>query len=146
MHRILLTLTVVGLCLLPVVARAQAAAPVLAATEAAPDEIERGVFLGLDVGPAFLTGAPAPSGSNSGSFDVTASSTDGESGISGYTFPTAAGMGSGWSVSGSGATRTYTYSSGAAQPGSQTVTATNNAGGTASSTFTVTGDSNAPTI
>jgi len=45
--------------------RAQAAAPVLAATEAPPDEIPRGFFLGLNIGAAFLTSAPAPSGQNS---------------------------------------------------------------------------------
>ena len=65
MHRTLLALTVVGLCLGSGAARAQAAAPVLTAAEAPPDEIERGVFLGLDVGPSFLTGAPAPAGTNS---------------------------------------------------------------------------------
>jgi hypothetical protein len=45
--------------------RAQtASAPILAATEAPVDEVERGFFLGLDVGPAFLTSAPAPAGAN----------------------------------------------------------------------------------
>jgi hypothetical protein len=83
--------------------------------------------------------------SGSGSFDIGASSSDGESGIAGYTFPTAAAMGSGWSVSGSGATRTYSYSAGAATPATQSVTATNNAGGIASSSFSVNADSTAPT-
>ncbi|HTS83425.1 MAG TPA: adventurous gliding motility protein CglE [Myxococcaceae bacterium] len=45
--------------------RAQTAAPILASTEPPVDEIERGVFFGVDIGPAFLTGAPAPSGGNS---------------------------------------------------------------------------------
>ncbi|HTL23333.1 MAG TPA: chitobiase/beta-hexosaminidase C-terminal domain-containing protein, partial [Mycobacteriales bacterium] len=72
-----------------------------------------------------------------GSFDVTASSTDGDSDIGSYTFPSAASFGSGWSVSGSGSTRTYSYTPGAATPGSQSVTATDNAGLTASSNFSV---------
>ena len=64
-----------------------------------------------------------------GSFDVTASSSDADSGIGQYTFPSAASFGSGWSVSGSGDTRSYSYSPGAATPGSQIVTATNEASG-----------------
>ena len=65
MKRTLLALTLVGLCLGSTAARAQASAPVLAATEAPVDEVERGVFFGLDIGPSFITGAPAPSGGNS---------------------------------------------------------------------------------
>jgi hypothetical protein len=64
MNRTLLGLAVVMTMLSAVPARAQASAPVLTATEAPLDEIERGVFLGLDVGPSFLTEAPAPSGGN----------------------------------------------------------------------------------
>ena len=73
----------------------------------------------------------------SGSFDITASSTDGDSDIASYTFPTAASFGSGWSRSGSGATRTYSWTPGSATPGTQTVTAANNAGLTASADFAV---------
>ncbi|HXY84198.1 MAG TPA: Ig-like domain-containing protein [Gaiellaceae bacterium] len=54
-------------------------------------------------------------------------------------------MGTGWTVSGSGATRTYSYTPGSATPGTQSVTASNGAGATASSSFTVTSDSTAPT-
>ena len=55
-------------------------------------------------------------------------------------------MGSLWSIAGSGATRTYSYTSGAANPGSQSVTATNNAGGTsAGGSWTTQADSAAPT-
>src|SRR5439155_10010863 len=80
----------------------------------------------------------------SGSFDVTASSSD-DTGIQDYTFPTAGAMGASWTPSGSGATRTYTFSAGAAEPASQTVTAAKNAGRTANSSFTVSPDSTAPT-
>ena len=73
----------------------------------------------------------------SGSFDITASSTDGDSDIASYTFPTAASFGSGWSRSGSGATRTYSWTPGSATPGTQTVTAANNAGRAASADFAV---------
>ena len=85
-----------------------------------------------------------PSAANGG-FDLTASSTDSDTGISGYTFPTAGAMGTNWSVSGSGATRTYSFTPTAAEPGSKSVSAANNAGGSASSNFTVTADSAAPT-
>jgi hypothetical protein len=64
MNRTLLGLAVVMTMLSAASARAQATARVTAATEPPLDEIARGVFLGLDVGPAFLTEAPAPSGGN----------------------------------------------------------------------------------
>src|SRR5207244_8072442 len=51
----------------------------------------------------------------------------------------------GWSVSGSGASRAYSYSGTPTEPsGSQTVTATNGAGLTASNSFTVSADTAAP--
>ena len=85
-------------------------------------------------------------GAATGGFDVTASSTDADTGVASYTFPTAGAMGSLWSIAGSGATRTYSYTSGAANPGSQSVTATNNAGGTsAGGSWTTQADSAAPT-
>ena len=63
-----------------------------------------------------------------GGFTVTASSTDPESGVS-YSFPT---LPTGWSQTGSGATRTYTYTANPTAPtGNQNVTATNGAGTTA---------------
>ena len=85
-----------------------------------------------------------PSAANGG-FDLTASSSDADTGISGYTFPTAGSMGANWSVSGSGAARTYSFTPTAGEPGSKSVSASNNAGGSASSNFTVTADSTAPT-
>ena len=75
-----------------------------------------------------------------GSFDVTASSTDGQSGIASYSFPTLAGF----VASGSGATKTYTLNTPTEADGAKTVTAQNNAGRTNSSTFTLTADSTAP--
>ncbi len=106
--------------------------------------------------PANATGGAYYSGSGTtvyfnpaaatGSFDLTANSTDPDTGITGYTFPTApAQMGTNWTVAGAGATRTYTYTTGAATPGSQTVTATNNAGNTNTTNWTTQADSTAPT-
>jgi hypothetical protein len=67
-------------------------------------------------------------GATSGAFTVTASASDTESGISSYSFPSS--LGTGWSVSGSGSSRTYSWS--AANPptqnGAQNITATNGAG------------------
>ena len=84
--------------------------------------------------------------SGAGSFDITASSTDAETGVGSYTFPIGALMGLNWTMSGAGATRTYSYTSGAATPGAQTVTATNGAGTTgATGTWTTQSDTTAPT-
>jgi len=83
-------------------------------------------------------------GAANGGFDLSASSTDSDTGIAGYTFPSAASFGPHWSVSGSGASRTYSYAATAEEPGVQSVTATNGAGATASANVTVTADSSAP--
>ena len=81
-----------------------------------------------------------------GTFDITGSSTDADTGIASYTFPSAATMGTNWAVSGAGATRTYSYTAGAGTPGAQNVTATNNAGLTsATGSWTTSADSTAPT-
>ena len=54
-------------------------------------------------------------------------------------------MGANWTIAGAGATRTYSYTAGAATPGSQSVTATNNAGLTSTAgTWTTQADSTAP--
>jgi hypothetical protein len=78
----------------------------------------------------------------SGSFTATASSTDSGSGVSGYTFGTAPT----WTVTGSGANRTYAWTSSSTNPGPIGVFASDVAGnsGTATS-FTPTPDSTLPT-
>src|SRR5207245_1666065 len=70
-----------------------------------------------------------------------ASSSDGQSGVASYTWPTV----SGWTGSGgSAAAHTYTLN-GASGNASVSVTATNNAAGTSSAgTFSITADSTAP--
>ena len=54
-------------------------------------------------------------------------------------------MGASWSASGSGASRTYSFVAGAAEPGTKSVDAANGAGSSSSSNFTVSADSTAPT-
>lgn len=80
----------------------------------------------------------------SGGFRVTASSADTTSGTTGYGFPT---LPSGWSGN-SGGTGIHNYSWSSANPtapsGSQTVTATNNAGRQWTTSFTATPDSAGP--
>jgi hypothetical protein len=95
---------------------------------------------------ATATGAGAsvfyrPGGS--GSFRVNASgSTDAESGFFNYLFPS---LGSGWTTTGTTTTTTYTYNGTPSVPSSPAVTASNNAGLTSTTPFTVTPDSAAPT-
>jgi hypothetical protein len=88
-------------------------------------------------------------GAASGTFTLTATSSDPLSGIASYAFPS---LGTGWAVTGSGSSRTYTWSSAnpATNPGPFTVTATNGAGlvssgSSATDPFAVTVDSTAPT-
>src|SRR5207302_3583235 len=78
-----------------------------------------------------------------GSFDLTPTSTDNESGVASYSFPN---LGFGWSRTLSGGTATYSFASSAADPTEpNNVTATNNAGLTSGATsFTVTADGTAP--
>jgi hypothetical protein len=83
-------------------------------------------------------------GATSGGFQVRATTADTTVGISGYAFPV---FPTGWSSSSEGtATRNYAWSAPnpAAPSGAQTVTATNNAGRQAASSFTVTADSTGP--
>ena len=77
-----------------------------------------------------------------GSFDVTASSTDGQSGILDYGFPVLAGF----TGSGAGATRTYTLATPTEPNGAKPVTARNQALlSSAATNFTLTSDAAAPT-
>ena len=80
-----------------------------------------------------------------GTFDLTASSSDSDTGVASYGFPAGSALGSNWSGSGSGATRTYSYTATATSSGTRSVSATNNAGRSASSNFDPTADSTAPT-
>src|SRR5207248_8188064 len=84
-----------------------------------------------------------PQGSNSASFDVTATSSDTESGIASIAFPTVFGSDS-LTDSTSPYSQTYSWTASASASGSKTVTATNGAGSTTTSTFTVTPDTTAP--
>jgi hypothetical protein len=86
-----------------------------------------------------------PSGTNTGSFDVLATTSDAESGIAKVTFPAATGMTGGGDVTASPYQTTYNWSASATATGSQTVTARNNAGFTASATFTLSRDTGGPT-
>ncbi|MCA1683739.1 MAG: hypothetical protein LC708_01225, partial [Actinobacteria bacterium] len=86
-----------------------------------------------------------PAAAGGGSFDVTASSTDNDSGVASYSFPAGSSLGTNWSGSGTGATRTYSFTPTATTNGAQSVTASNNAGlASSAATFTPTADSNAP--
>ncbi|MDX6484081.1 MAG: hypothetical protein QOE95_1852, partial [Gaiellaceae bacterium] len=78
-----------------------------------------------------------------GGFNLSASSSDGESGVASYAFPA---LGAGWSASGTGASRAYSFTNAAADPAEpNNVTATNNAGqSSAPASVTVTADSSAP--
>jgi hypothetical protein len=80
----------------------------------------------------------------SGRFTVTAAAADGESGIASYTFPNAAGF----TVLGSGPSRTYSFSTApTTPPAALTVTATNGAGLTSpAASFTLVPDATPPTI
>ena len=83
-------------------------------------------------------------GAASGQFQVTAAgSTDTESGFASYSFPAAA---SGWSISGAGASRTYSHSGAPTDPAEpNNVFATNGAGlNSGNVSFTVTPDSTGP--
>jgi hypothetical protein len=67
-------------------------------------------------------------------FMVTMTTSDTTSGITGYVFPN---LGTGWTSTGTGNERTYTFGSTAVSTGVQTITVTNNAGLTSSATFTL---------
>src|SRR5207237_7728038 len=74
-----------------------------------------------------------------GQFDLTAASSDSDTGIASTTVPTAAAMGANWSRSGAGP-YTYSYVATGGTPGTQTVTTQNNARRSTNATFDVTAD------
>jgi hypothetical protein len=80
----------------------------------------------------------------SGRFTVTAASTDGESGIASYTFPTVAGF----AVTGSGPSRIYSFTNAPSAPSAPvTVTVTNGSGLVSpGASFTLVPDSTPPTV
>ncbi len=101
-------------------------------------------------GSTYLNGTTAytnPQSGNSGSFTVNASTSDSSSGIREVVFPTLTGFSAGGGADTSLPYQsTYNWSGGgAAASGPQTVTATNNAGISASSNFNVVPDTTAPT-
>ena len=67
-------------------------------------------------------------------FTVTATATDGTSGIGSYAFPT---LGTGWTSTGTGNSRTYTFTATSTSTGTESVSATNNAGTSGTATFTL---------
>jgi hypothetical protein len=106
--------------------------PALALSAASPAESLAGTTLYYN-----------PSGTNTGSFTVTAT-TSAASGIAKVAFPSLAGMSGGGDVTTTPYTATYNWTASATASGSQTVTATSNAGGASTSAFTVTPDTTAP--
>lgn len=91
------------------------------------------------------TAVLARSAQSSGSFTVTVASADPQTGVASYVFPI---LPASWTPTGSGASRTYAWSS--ANPtmpsGNQTVTVMNGAGVTATVSFTVVADNTAPNV
>ncbi|MGA9746322.1 MAG: hypothetical protein WBQ50_02585, partial [Nocardioides sp.] len=86
---------------------------------------------------------------SSGSFTVSASATDPESGVASYTFPTAAQIGTNWVASSAEPDeRTYSWTSTPTGSTARSITATNHAtrASTPSATFIPTADNTAPTV
>jgi len=82
------------------------------------------------------------SAASAGSFTTTSTATDTKSGIVSYAFPA---LGTNWtSTPGALGVNTYAWSGAPAVPGAQGITATNNANGVSSTSFTPTADDTAP--
>ncbi|MDX6452423.1 MAG: hypothetical protein QOH16_2472, partial [Gaiellaceae bacterium] len=107
--------------------------PALVLTETSPFEYGSGSTLYY-----------SPTGTNGGTFTAGATTADAESGISKVTFPAVTGMTGGGDVLSGPYQTTYSWSAPTATSGGQTVTARNAAGLTASSAFTLTPDTLAP--
>jgi hypothetical protein len=109
-----------------------------------------GLTLSSPTGNTYVTGSTvliSPKAGHSGSFQVAATTADSDSGIQKVNFPAPLGFGSGaGDDSSSPFGTTYSWSGAVGATGSQTVTSTNNAGATATSSFTVSPDIVSPTI
>ncbi len=77
-----------------------------------------------------------------GSFKVTAVSSDGQSGLAAIDFPD---LGTGWTKTRDGNTVLYAFDAGAAEPAGKVITATNGAGATSTTPLLVRGDTTPPT-
>ena len=80
----------------------------------------------------------------SGSFDLTATVTDVQSGAQKASFPNVAGFGAGGDDTTIPFSKPYSYTGSPAEPGSQTVTGFNNADATSTASVAITADSSAP--
>jgi large repetitive protein len=107
-----------------------------------------GVTLSESSSKSFVSGTTLfynPQGSNAASFSVDATTADPESGIDNVSFPALAGVTGGGADTSTPYSSSYDWTATSSASGSQTVTAHNNAGLTASASFTLTPDTTAPT-
>ncbi|HXY85066.1 MAG TPA: hypothetical protein VEH52_06235, partial [Gaiellaceae bacterium] len=109
-------------------------APALTVTGSAPYSFASGTTLYYNA-----------QGTNSGSFNVSATATDADSGIKKINFPGITGMTGGGDVLASPYQTTYNWTATTTASGNQTVTATNGQNLTSTSTFNVVNDTTAPT-
>ena len=84
-------------------------------------------------------------GSNAATFDVSATSSDAQSGLQKINFPALTGMTGGGDDTSNPYSATYSWINSSSASGSKTVTVTNGAGSTSTATFTVTNDTTGPT-
>ena len=80
----------------------------------------------------------------SGSFDLTATVTDAQSGAQKANFPNVAGFGAGGDDTTVPFSKPYSYTGSPAEPGSQTITGYNNANASSTASVAITADSSAP--
>ena len=108
--------------------------PSLALTETSPFSFVSGTTLYYN-----------PQGSNSGSFDLSAATDDGQSGIARVAFPTLSDATGGGDDTASPYSTTYDWTSTTGATGDQTVTVHNGSALTSTASFTLTPDTTAPT-
>src|SRR5213076_185155 len=101
------------------------AAPALTLSESSPLEHATGTTLFYN-----------PQGGNSGSFSVSATSSDAQSGVASIAFPAVFGSDSSTQTTGT-YSQTYSWTASDSASGAKAVVATNNSGLTASTDFTV---------